>query len=184
VSRRVRPERCEDDCWPPAAPAGCRRQRRAAAPTVTEGVTTLEYVDTAVSAGPGLRWAAMGPTMLFHLGAGEGGLAAFCERYAESFHRWWDHLGHHASTTDSPGEGNCYFPVTIAFRARSRPSEADQAHVPGRGIRETATPIAAAATCALDRYWYATGTQLYVLAQSSTESTVRSVRSLEDSSAI
>jgi 3-hydroxybutyryl-CoA dehydrogenase len=35
----------------------------------------------------------MGPTMLFHLGAGERGLAAFCERYAESFHRWWDDLG-------------------------------------------------------------------------------------------
>ena len=31
--------------------------------------------------------------MLFHLGAGEGGLAAFCERYTDSFNRWWDDLG-------------------------------------------------------------------------------------------
>jgi carnitine 3-dehydrogenase len=46
-----------------------------------------------VASGPGLRWAAMGPTLLFHLGAGEGGLAAFCERYADSFNRWWDDLG-------------------------------------------------------------------------------------------
>lgn len=60
---------------------------------VNEGVASVEDVDTAVSAGPGLRWAAMGPTLLFHLGAGEGGLAAFCERYADSFHRWWDDLG-------------------------------------------------------------------------------------------
>lgn len=60
---------------------------------VNEGVATVEDVDRAVSTGPGLRWAAMGPTMLFHLGAGEGGLATFCERYADSFNRWWDDLG-------------------------------------------------------------------------------------------
>jgi hypothetical protein len=35
----------------------------------------------------------MGPTLLFHLGAGTGGLAAYCERYADSFNRWWDDLG-------------------------------------------------------------------------------------------
>jgi carnitine 3-dehydrogenase len=34
-----------------------------------------------------------GPTLLFHLGAGQGGLAAFCERYSDSFYRWWDDLG-------------------------------------------------------------------------------------------
>lgn len=60
---------------------------------VNEGVASVRDVDTAVSSGPGLRWAVMGPTLLFHLGAGEGGLAAFCERYAPSFNRWWDDLG-------------------------------------------------------------------------------------------
>lgn len=60
---------------------------------VRSGVASVEDVDTAVWAGPGLRWAAMGPTMLFHLGAGEDGLAAFCDRYADSFNRWWDDLG-------------------------------------------------------------------------------------------
>jgi 3-hydroxybutyryl-CoA dehydrogenase len=60
---------------------------------VKEGVASVEDVDKAVSAGPGVRWAAMGPTMLFHLGAGEGGIGAFCERYSESFNRWWDNLG-------------------------------------------------------------------------------------------
>jgi 3-hydroxybutyryl-CoA dehydrogenase len=60
---------------------------------VKSGVATVKDVDTAVWAGPGLRWAAMGPTMLFHLGAGPGGIAAFCERYAASFNRWWDDLG-------------------------------------------------------------------------------------------
>ena len=60
---------------------------------VKEGVASVEDVDTAMWAGPGLRWAAMGPTMLFHLGAGDGGLATFCERYSDSFNRWWDDLG-------------------------------------------------------------------------------------------
>ena len=31
------------------------------------GAASVEDIDTAIWAGPGLRWAAMGPTMLFHL---------------------------------------------------------------------------------------------------------------------
>lgn len=58
---------------------------------VNEGVAGVRDIDTAVSSGPGLRWAVMGPTLLFHLGG--GGLATFCDRYADSFHRWWDDLG-------------------------------------------------------------------------------------------
>ncbi len=60
---------------------------------VNEGVASVDDIDTAVSSGPGLRWAVMGPTRLFHLGGDDGGLAAFCERYSESFNRWWDDLG-------------------------------------------------------------------------------------------
>lgn len=66
---------------------------REAISLVSEGVASVEDVDKAVWAGPGLRWAAMGPHQLFHLGAGEGGLREFCERYGDSFHRWWDDLG-------------------------------------------------------------------------------------------
>lgn len=68
-------------------------RRLAAIHLVKTGVASVEDVDQAMWAGPGLRWAAMGPTMLFHLGAGEGGLKAFCERYTDSFNRWWDDLG-------------------------------------------------------------------------------------------
>jgi carnitine 3-dehydrogenase len=60
---------------------------------INEGVATVEDVDTAVSSGPGLRWAVMGPSLLFHLGGDGGGLTTFCERYADSFNRWWDDLG-------------------------------------------------------------------------------------------
>lgn len=60
---------------------------------VKEGVASVEDVDKAMWAGPGLRWAAMGPNMLFHLGAGTGGMAEFCQRYTPSFNTWWDDLG-------------------------------------------------------------------------------------------
>ena len=60
---------------------------------VIEGVAGVEDVDKAIWAGPGLRWAAMGPTMLFNLAADEGGLEEFCNRYRASFHGWWDGLG-------------------------------------------------------------------------------------------
>lgn len=67
---------------------------------VASGVASVEDVDTAMWAGPGLRWAVMGPHMLFHLGAGEGGLEEFCERYTDSFNRWWDDLGELHLTDD------------------------------------------------------------------------------------
>ncbi|KIC09088.1 3-hydroxyacyl-CoA dehydrogenase [Leisingera sp. ANG-M1] len=60
---------------------------------VESGVASVGDVDTAMSAGPGLRWAAMGPTTLFGLGAGPGGLASFCDHFAGTFNGWWDDLG-------------------------------------------------------------------------------------------
>jgi 3-hydroxybutyryl-CoA dehydrogenase len=60
---------------------------------VLSGVASVGDVDKAMSAGPGLRWAAMGPTTLFSLGAGTGGLAAFCDHFADTFNGWWDDLG-------------------------------------------------------------------------------------------
>lgn len=65
---------------------------REAISLVVEGVASVEDVDKAIWAGPGLRWAAMGPHMLFHLGAGELGMGEFCSRYEPSFRRWWDSM--------------------------------------------------------------------------------------------
>ncbi len=60
---------------------------------VAEGVVSVEDLDKAVSAGPGLRWSVMGPHMLFNLASGGHGMTVFCERFGDSFHRWWDDLG-------------------------------------------------------------------------------------------
>ena len=71
---------------------------------VESGVATVEDLDKAVWAGPGLRWAAMGPHMLFNLGAGPGGMEEFCNRYTASFHRWWDDLGAPKLTPELAGK--------------------------------------------------------------------------------
>ncbi len=66
---------------------------REAVSLVAEGVASVEDVDKAITAGPGLRWAVMGPHMLFSLASGGLGMEGFCERYADSFHAWWASLG-------------------------------------------------------------------------------------------
>lgn len=73
---------------------------REAVHLAVSGVASLEDVDKAIWAGPGLRWAAMGPHMLFNLAAGPGGIEEFCNRYGDSFHRWWDDLGDVRLTPD------------------------------------------------------------------------------------
>jgi len=60
---------------------------------IREGVASTADVDKAMWAGPGLRWAAMGPITLFSLGAGPGGMQAFCDHFRETFNGWWDDLG-------------------------------------------------------------------------------------------
>ena len=66
---------------------------REAVHMAVEGVASVEDIDKAMWAGPGLRWAAMGPTSLFHLGAGDAGLQGFCDHFKDTFNGWWDDMG-------------------------------------------------------------------------------------------
>jgi len=50
---------------------------REAIDLVYKGVAELEDVDKAVSAGPGIRWAILGPHLSYHLGGGRGGIEYF-----------------------------------------------------------------------------------------------------------
>lgn len=59
-----------------------------------EGVASIEDIDAAISYGPGLRWALMGPNLTFHLAGGEGGMANFVETFGPSISHWWNNLGH------------------------------------------------------------------------------------------
>ena len=66
---------------------------REAVHLVVEGVATAEDVDTAISHGPGLRWALMGPHRTFHLAGGPGGMENFLEHLGPATESWWADLG-------------------------------------------------------------------------------------------
>jgi len=59
---------------------------------VLSGVMDVDDIDRAVSLGPGLGWAAAGPHLTYHLGAGEGGVKAFLEQLLVPFEAWWSSL--------------------------------------------------------------------------------------------
>jgi 3-hydroxyacyl-CoA dehydrogenase len=73
---------------------------REAINAVVTGLASVEDVDTAISAGPGLRWAAMGPHMTFHLGGGEGGMTHMLAQFRPAFEAWWKTMGTPALTDD------------------------------------------------------------------------------------
>jgi len=66
---------------------------REAVHLVAEGVASVADVDAAISEGPGLRWALMGPHTTFHLAGGEGGMAHFLDHLLPAVTSWWDDLG-------------------------------------------------------------------------------------------
>lgn len=90
---------------------------REAVNLVVEGVASVEDVDKAVTAGPGLRWSVMGPHMLFSLGSGGQGIDGFCERYGDSFHTWWDSLG--APRLNAETAAKLAAGITVEERGRS-----------------------------------------------------------------
>jgi len=93
---------------------------REAVHLVAEGVASVADVDTAISAGPGLRWALMGPHLTFHLAGGVGGIAHFLEQFATPMASWWETLGNPTLTPE--------------LRERLAKGIADEAA--GRGITE------------------------------------------------
>lgn len=66
---------------------------REAVHLVAEGYATVEDIDKAITGGPGLRWAFMGPHMTYHLGGGDGGIARYLEILGPSQERRWEALG-------------------------------------------------------------------------------------------
>ena len=67
---------------------------------VSEGVVSVADADTAVCWGPGLRWGVMGPTLLFHLGGGQGGIEHFFDQFTGPMTAWWSVLGNPTITPE------------------------------------------------------------------------------------
>jgi carnitine 3-dehydrogenase len=65
---------------------------------VEQGVASVADIDTAISQGPGLRWAVMGPFMNLHLSGGAGGIAHVLAHLGGPIEDWWQDLGSPAMT--------------------------------------------------------------------------------------
>jgi 3-hydroxypropionate dehydrogenase (NADP+) len=72
---------------------------REAIDLVHRGVVEVEDIDKAVSAGPGIRWAILGPHLSYHLGGGKGGIEYYLDHLGPAMERRWKSL---ASWTSIP----------------------------------------------------------------------------------
>ena len=59
---------------------------------VQEGVADVEDIDRGMAMGPGLRWAAAGPFLTFHLGADAGGIRSYLQHLGAAHERMWEDL--------------------------------------------------------------------------------------------
>jgi 3-hydroxypropionate dehydrogenase (NADP+) len=66
---------------------------------VDQGVASVEDVDKALRAGPGIRWAIMGPYMTYHLGGGKGGIEYLMRHIGVSKSKWLETT---ATWTETP----------------------------------------------------------------------------------
>jgi 3-hydroxyacyl-CoA dehydrogenase len=60
---------------------------------IEQDVVSVADADAAVCMGPGLRWALMGPNLIYHLGGGPGGIRHFFEHFAGPAAALWADLG-------------------------------------------------------------------------------------------
>ncbi len=77
---------------------------REAIDLVASGVASVEDVDKALTAGPGLRWAVMGQHMIYHLGGGTGGYRQFIDHIGKSFETYWQSMANWTSIPPAAGE--------------------------------------------------------------------------------
>ena len=71
---------------------------------VRRGAISVADLDLAVSSGPGLRWALLGPIATQHLSGGPGGLAHVLEHLGPPMVDWWADLGEPELTAELSGQ--------------------------------------------------------------------------------
>lgn len=67
---------------------------------VQRGVASVEDIDTAISYGPGLRWALLGPFLNLHASGGAGGITHLLQHLGASQREWARDLGKYPETDD------------------------------------------------------------------------------------
>ncbi len=67
---------------------------------VATGIASVEDIDRAMVHSLGLRWAFLGPNLVYHLGGGEGGYAQYLDHLGSSQEVRWNDLGEVSLTSD------------------------------------------------------------------------------------
>ncbi|GAA4288831.1 3-hydroxyacyl-CoA dehydrogenase NAD-binding domain-containing protein [Georgenia daeguensis] len=67
---------------------------------VQTGVASVTDIDTAISYGPGLRWALLGPFLNLHASGGDGGITHVLEHIGPAQREWARTLGEYPETDD------------------------------------------------------------------------------------
>ena len=67
---------------------------------VQAGIASVEDIDTAISYGPGLRWALLGPFLNLHASGGAGGITHLFQHLGASQREWAQDLGRYPETDD------------------------------------------------------------------------------------
>jgi carnitine 3-dehydrogenase len=70
---------------------------------VENGVVSVADIDTAISQGPGLRWALLGPFLNLHASGGDGGITHVLEHIGPAQREWARDLGEYPETDDYIG---------------------------------------------------------------------------------
>ena len=87
---------------------------------IAEGAATTAEIDQAVTHGPGLRWALMGPSLTHHLTGGTGGMAHTLDQFGPAMKKPWARF-------EAP-------PISVELRDKL--IEGTRAQAGDRGIRE------------------------------------------------
>ena len=77
------------------------------------GVASAEDIDRAVTDGPGLRWALMGPLLTYRLAGGDRGMQGFWDMFAPMQDRLWRELG--TPLPDEPLQKRVTAAVELAY---------------------------------------------------------------------
>jgi len=59
---------------------------------VNDGLATVEEIDAAMTYAPALRWAIMGPFMIYHLAGGDGGMRHFLDHFGPALDLPWSYM--------------------------------------------------------------------------------------------
>ena len=77
---------------------------REAVEIVERGICTVEEVDKACCFGPGLRYALMGPNLIYQLGGGKYGIQGALAHMGPSVEKWWEDMADWKKWPEGYGE--------------------------------------------------------------------------------